>query len=137
MKSMLLLLTAFGLSQNLLAQPQSQLGNTDNIVNAAANSTTGLIATLLKKDIPKDSIAGRCEYRGSGCNGASVSLLKDDKELYKMTLTSGDFKIPTLKINETYSLKLTWEKHKISETMDVKTGQFVQFKLTSQLEHSK
>ncbi|MBA2404058.1 MAG: hypothetical protein H0V66_04740 [Bdellovibrionales bacterium] len=113
------------------SQAQAQFGNYDNVPNAALNTTTALIRTFTKENIPKDSVSGMCEFSGSNCNGAEITLFKGNQRIYVGTLTSrGEFKIPGLKKSETYQFILNWPKHGLSQNRTVETGEFIDIKLT-------
>lgn len=110
---------------------QAQLVNVNNIPNAAANAVVAALHTLSRKDVPVDSISGICSYRHGSCNGATIVLSHHEQTVFQMTLTSIDsFKIPNLKRNENYTLKLTWPKHHLMETKTVTPGEYVTISLT-------
>lgn len=111
----------------------AQFGNTNNPVNAIANTGVAAIHTaasvvhsINKSGSSKDTITGNCESDLGSCNGADISLFLGEREVFKMTLTSiQDFKIPNLKKLQTYQLKLSWPRHQLNWESSVETGDHV------------
>ena len=126
MSSFLIVLTALSLTLSASAQ----FGNPSNTPNAISNVVNALIVSSKRESIPKDSISGRCEFKGSSCNGATLTLKNGEEVKYSMTLTATDeFKIPNLKMNHSYSLELSWPKHGLNKMVKVSSGDFVLIQL--------
>jgi hypothetical protein len=118
----LLLITCSLFSQLTL----SQLPNPNNVPNALANAMVAALHVKKSANVPKDSISVLCTYRNASCNGAQLTLSKNNEIVFTGTLTSIDaLRIPNLKRNEAYNLKMTWTKHQLTESKEVATGEFV------------
>lgn len=115
------------LSCLLLSQlSMAQLPNPSNVPNAVANAMVAALHVTKSNKVPKDSVSVLCSYKGGSCNGAQLTLSKDNAVVFEGTLTSIDaLRIPNLKTNEVYNLKMTWAKHQLTESKEVATGEFV------------
>lgn len=72
----------------------AQFINPDNTLNAALNTASALLQSFKKDSIPKDSLAGVCEFNGGTCNGSEVALFENEKKVFSATITSStEFKI--------------------------------------------
>ena len=123
-------------TQNMNKSSPGYLGRQSTNWNAVSETATKTIEAIIhsmkdKDDVNKDSISGTCSYREASCNGAQITLYKKDNVIFEMTLTSiAGFKIPKLKKNEDYTLKLDWPKHKLTEVKEVRTGEFISITLS-------
>lgn len=117
----------------LLIQPLTSEAQSDGKtfrVDAVTSSIAAALSSFRRSDIPNDSISGSCSFNGGSCNGAEVALYLNNQQVYATTLTSlGAFKIPNLKVKQSYVLKLTMKRHGLSETKNVNTGEFVEITL--------
>lgn len=114
-----------------LVSANAQFINPDNPLNAGLNTTSALLQSFKKDSIPKDSLVGACEFNGGTCNGAEISLFKDDVKVFSATLTSStEFQIPRLKQNVSYKFVLTWHKHNLIQARTVKAGEFINIKVS-------
>lgn len=104
----------------------AQLPTPNNVPNAVANAMVAALHVKKSSNVPKDSVSVLCTYRGGSCNGAQLTLTKNDTIVFEGTLTSIDaLRIPNLKTNEVYNLKMSWAKHQLTESKEVATGEFV------------
>ncbi len=77
-----------------------------------------------------NTISGKCEYKGSSCNGAKVSLYLDGEVLKTLTLTQdGEFHFPDLKLDD-YEVEINFSAHKVREKTKARPGDFVQLALS-------
>lgn len=116
----------------LTSSSWAQLADTSNVPTAVANSVVAALQSFKKEGTPSDVLTGLCEFNGSNCNGAEITLFKGQQQVYAATLTgTGKFEIPKLKRNESYQLNLNWPKYKVSETRQVEAGQFISINLSN------
>ncbi len=104
---------------------------TDAAIQMAVKLLTdfGDSAIVGDEKILDDMIAGSCAYKGGVCNGAKVTLFKNQKVFKILTLTSqGLFKFPNLK-RANYKVKVEFPKYKLNKESKVLRGQFVQILL--------
>lgn len=111
---------------------KAQMINPSNTTNAAANTVVAALSSFSRNDVSSDTISGACTFKDGSCNGAEISLYKNDQRVFVTTLTSlNGFKIPNLKKKESYILKLSWSKHNLIQTKKVETGEFVDIRLNN------
>lgn len=125
-----LLLSSFAHAQFIRPSDPS-LGNINTPGHAVINTVSAVTAIFSKPDVPQDSISGVCFFKDGSCNGAQIELLKGERVVFTTTLasTNNSFKIPSLKLRETYLIKLNWPKHNLRESKEVTTGQYIEFSL--------
>ncbi len=121
--SAIIALSVSGLTCAQLTQPY-------NVPTAILQTTSAVLQSFKKDNVPVDSISGICDFSGSNCNGAKIVLNKGSEQIFNGTLTSrGEFHIPNLKRNESYEFILSWPKHKLIEKRIVLAGEFINIKL--------
>lgn len=121
--SAILVLCVSGLTSAQLIQPY-------NVPTAILQTTSAVLQSFKKDNIPVDSILGICDFSGSSCNGAKIILSRGNKQIFNATLTSrGEFHIPNLKRNESYEFILSWPKHKLVEKRIVQLEEFIKIKV--------
>ncbi len=89
-----------------------------------------LLSASSDPSIPSDMVAGKCEYQGSSCNGAKVTLIDGQSRFAEKTLTAqGEFRYSNVEQNHEYVIEISWAAHKLKERHKVMSGKLTHLKL--------